>query len=70
VKDKNLIYLFLDSANDSTKRNALNWQYLVEICERNGCEFHFPLIEKQKQAAYTYAASIQKKRKSLNDSYA
>lgn len=59
-----------DSANNSTKRNALNWQYLVEICERNGCEFHFPLIEKQKQVAYNYAASVQKKQDlNLGDFY-
>ncbi len=42
-----------------SKSNALNWQYLLNLCERNGCEFHFPLIEEQKRLAYNYATCIE-----------
>jgi len=46
-----LICVFFNSIENSLN-NAENWKYLVDICEKNGCEFHFPLIEDQRFAEF------------------
>lgn len=46
--------------NEVSSNNAANWRYLVDICEKNGCEFHFPLIEDQKKLAFHYASAAKK----------
>lgn len=42
--------------NEISRKNAENWHYLQELCEKNGCEFHFPTIEEQKKLAFRYAS--------------
>lgn len=42
--------------NETTRHNAQNWQYLLDLCEKNGTEFHFPSIEYQKKLAFQYAS--------------
>lgn len=45
-----------ESYNEASIKNAENWKYLVELCDKNGCEFHFPPIEEQKEQAFRYAS--------------
>lgn len=42
--------------NEASIKNAENWKYLLELCDKNGCEFHFPSIEDQKRQAFRYAS--------------
>lgn len=52
--------------NEITRSNAENWHYLVDLCEKNGCEFHFPDIEAQKKLAYHYASTAKKNHSKTN----
>lgn len=49
-----------ESYNEASIKNAENWKYLVELCDKNGCEFHFPPIEEQKEQAFRYASMANK----------
>lgn len=49
-----------ESYNEASIKNAENWKYLLELCDKNGCEFHFPPIEEQKKQAFRYASAAAK----------
>lgn len=46
--------------NEASHTNAANWNYLTELCDINGCEFHFPSIQDQKKQAFRYASTAKK----------
>lgn len=54
--DDNLIN---EITNDLEMSNAQNWKYLLELCDSNGCEFHFAPVEDQKRLAFQYASSSE-----------
>jgi len=45
-----------ESYNEASIKNAENLNYLVELCDKNGCEFHFPSLQEQRRQAFRYAS--------------
>jgi len=45
-----------NSKNETSCNNVKNWKCLIDLCEKNGSEFHFPIVEDQKRLAFRYAS--------------